>query len=50
MRVPAPASFVRVKKKLATMRDRDPLKAPKDALQARIVEALIRDYALGERT
>jgi hypothetical protein len=49
MRVPAPGNFVRVKKRLAAMRDRDPLKAPKDALQARIVEALIRDYALGER-
>jgi hypothetical protein len=31
------------------MRERDPLKAPKEALQARIVEALKRDYALAER-
>ena len=48
MRVPAPANFVRVKKKLAGMRTRDPLKARKDALQAGIVESLIREYALGE--
>jgi hypothetical protein len=49
MRVPAPKNFVKVKRRLAALRERDPLKAPKDALQARIVEALIRDYALGER-
>ncbi len=48
MRVPAPMNFVRVKKKLATMRTRDPLKARKDALQARVVEQLIQTYALGE--
>ena len=48
MRVPAPANFVRIKKKLSNMRTRDPLKARKDALQASIVAALIQDYALGE--
>ena len=48
VRAPAPASFVRVKQKLATMRSRDPLKARKDALQAKIVSQLVRDYALGE--
>lgn len=48
VRAPAPASFARVKQKLAAMRSRDPLKARKDALQAEIVTQLIRDYALGE--
>jgi hypothetical protein len=48
MRVPAPANFVRIKKKLSNMRTRDPLKARKDALQASIVEGLMQDYALGE--
>jgi hypothetical protein len=48
MRVPAPANFVRIKKKLSKMRARDPLKARKDALQANIVAGLIQDYALGE--
>jgi hypothetical protein len=49
MRVPSPASFIRVKQKLATLRTRDPLKARKDALQANIVSQLVRDYALGEQ-
>ncbi len=48
MRVPAPANFVRIKKKLSNMRTRDPLKARKDALQASIVTELIQDYALGD--
>jgi hypothetical protein len=48
MRVPSPASFIRVKQKLAAMRSRDPLKARKDALQADIVSVLVTDYALGE--
>ena len=48
MRVPSPATFIRVKEKLAAMRTRDPLKARKDALQAQIVSQLVRDYALGE--
>jgi hypothetical protein len=48
VRTPAPASFVRVKQELASMRTRDPLKARKDALQAEIVQQLIQDYALGE--
>lgn len=47
-RVPAPASFVRVKQKLATTLSRDPLKARKDALQAEIVSQLMQNYALGE--
>jgi hypothetical protein len=49
MRVPSPASFIRVKQKLAAMRSRDPLKARKDALQAGIVSQLVQDYALGEQ-
>ena len=48
MRVPAPSNFMRIKKKLANMRERDPLKARKDKLQAGIVAKLIADYALGE--
>ena len=48
MRVPTPASFIRIKQKLAAMRTRDPLKARKDALQAQIVSQLVGDYALGE--
>ena len=48
MRVPTPATFIRVKEKLAATRTRNPLKARKDALQARIVSQLVRDYALGE--
>jgi hypothetical protein len=48
MRAPAPATFVRVKQQLAVQRDRDPLKARKDALQAAIVSNMMRDYALGE--
>jgi hypothetical protein len=50
VRAPAPASFVKVKQQLATMRTRDPLKARKDALQADIVSQLIKDYALGEHS
>jgi hypothetical protein len=48
MRVPSPASFIRVKQQLASMRSRDPLKARKDALQAEIVSQLVTEYALGE--
>jgi hypothetical protein len=48
LRAPAPATFVRVKQQLAVQRDRDPLKARKDALQATIVSNMMRDYALGE--
>ena len=48
MRVPAPSNFVRIKKTLAAMRERDPLKGRKDALQASIVAKLIETYALGE--
>ena len=47
--VPAPASFVSVQQQLAAMRNRDPLKARKDALQAEMVSQLMRDDALGER-
>lgn len=47
--VPAPASFVGVQQQLAAMRNRDPLKARKDALQAEMVSQLMRDDALGER-
>jgi hypothetical protein len=48
MRAPTPATFIRVKEKLAALRTRDPLKARKDALQAQIVSQLVREYALGE--
>lgn len=48
VRVPMPASFVKAKQKLSTIRSRDPLKARKDALQAEIVSQLMQDYALGE--
>lgn len=48
VRAPAPASFVRVKQKLSAVRNRDPLKAHKDALEAAIVSQLIQHYALGE--
>ncbi len=48
MRAPSPATFVRVKQQLAAMRERDPLKARKDALQAEIVVRLMREYGLEE--
>ncbi len=48
MRAPSPTMFVRVKQQLAAMRERDPLKARKDALQAEIVQQMVLNYALGE--
>ena len=45
-----PLAFARIKRQLAKQADRDPRKAPKDAAQARQVEALVREYLphLGE--
>ena len=39
-----PLNFVRLKKTIASSPQRDPLKKPKDALQAEIVQKLIDDY------
>lgn len=44
MRTIDPASFVRLKRKIAGDPKRDPLKRPKDALQANIVGQLIAHY------
>jgi hypothetical protein len=45
----APAAFVRIKRALSTNRTRDPLKKPKDALQATIVQQLIDEFLIGAR-
>lgn len=39
-----PLAFARIKKQLATKPGRDPLKAPKDALQARLVTQLVASH------
>jgi len=44
MRTIDPVSFVRVKRLVAAAADRDPMKRPKDIVQADIVERLITDY------
>ena len=41
MRTISPTSFVRLKRSIASDPRRDPLKRPKDALQAEIVDSLI---------
>ncbi len=46
----APAAFVRIKRTLSTNRTRDPLKKPKDALQATIVQQLIDEFLIGARS
>lgn len=47
MNVPAPVNFVRIKTAISQRADRDPLKRPKDHLQAHIVQALLDEYGLG---
>jgi hypothetical protein len=47
MHAPDPATFVRIKNAISRRADRDPLKRNKDALQARIVQALLDDHHLG---
>lgn len=44
----APGAFVKFKRWMAEAPDRDDLKRPRDRLQARIVEELVREYLLGE--
>jgi len=44
MRTIDPVSFVRLKRLIAVDADRDPMKRPKDILQADIVEKLIKDF------
>jgi hypothetical protein len=46
MRTVHPLDFVRVKNTIATSRQRDPLKRPKDALQAQIVQHLWDEYMM----
>lgn len=47
MHTVAPADFIQVKQALARNATRDPLKKPKDALQARMVQQLVDDYLIG---
>jgi Nucleotidyltransferase len=44
MRTVAPATFIEFKRWMAGQADRDPLKAPRDALQAELVEDLVAEY------
>lgn len=44
MRTIDPVSFVRLKRLVAVDADRDPMKRPKDILQADIVEKLVKDF------
>jgi hypothetical protein len=46
MRTIDPQAFVNIKRRLSQRRDRDRLKAPRDASQANLVEALLDDGAL----
>lgn len=46
MIAPSPENFIRVKKRLGALPDRDPLKARKDLLQASVVQGLIDDHGL----
>ncbi len=39
-----PLDFVRIKSSLGERHDRNPLKAPKDKLQATLVDKLVRQY------
>lgn len=47
MRAVQPLEFARIKRALAKLPDRDPLKRRKDRLQADVVDALARDYLQG---
>jgi hypothetical protein len=49
MNTVSPAAFVKLKRALSTSRTRDPLKRPKDAMQASIVQHLIDEFQIGER-
>lgn len=44
MRTIHPLDFIRLKRKLADLPTRDPQKAPKDRLQAQVVQALWDGY------
>ena len=44
MRTIAPSDYARVKRELGQRKDRDPLKARKDLLQAELVEKLVAAY------
>lgn len=44
MRTVHPLDFIRVKTALAASVDRDPLKRPKDTLQAQVVQMLWDEY------
>ena len=46
MHTPSPSSFVCIKTAIAERPDRDPLKSPKDKLQAQVVQKLLTDYGL----
>jgi hypothetical protein len=46
MSCPPPDTFVRIKTALGQRADRDPLKARKDLLQARVVQALLDEHGL----
>jgi hypothetical protein len=48
MTTPAPDDFARIKSKLAQRHDRDPLKASKDALQAKVVNDLVEELLPGQ--
>jgi hypothetical protein len=39
-----PIAFARFKRWMSELQDRDPLKRRRDALQAQLVEAVVRDY------
>jgi hypothetical protein len=47
MHTVAPDAFIKIKRALSTSRSRDPLKKPKDALQANIVDELVREFLIG---
>lgn len=49
MNTVSPAAFVKLKRTLSTSRTRDPLKKPKDALQADIVQHLMDEFMIGAR-
>ena len=44
MRTVAPATFMEFKRWMAVQADRDRLKAPRDVLQAELVEDLVAEY------
>ena len=47
MRTVQPVEFARIKRALAKLRERDPLKRRKDVLQADVVDMLVKDYLAG---